>query len=139
MKVKELMIKDVFVVTGDDTVFDAASIMIKYDVGLLVVVEDTITKRPTGIISDRDIIVEVVMKNLNPTKTHVKDVMNKEIIATSSNEELSKAIDKMKKNKVKRLPVIDDGGNLTGIISYSDVVKKFAEFKKKLVEFAIDF
>lgn len=139
MKVKELMIKDVFVVTGDDTVFDAASIMVKYDVGLLVVVEDTITKRPMGIISDRDIIVEVVMKNLNSTKTHVKDVMNKEIIATSSNEELSRAIDKMKKNKIKRLPVIDDGGNLTGIISYSDVVKKFAEFKKKLVEFAIDF
>lgn len=139
MKVKELMIKDVFVVTGDDTVFDAASIMVKYDVGLLVVVEDTITKRPMGIISDRYIIVEVVMKNLNSTKTHVKDVMNKEIIATSSNEELSRAIDKMKKNKIKRLPVIDDGGNLTGIISYSDVVKKFAEFKKKLVEFAIDF
>jgi len=48
-------------------------------------------------------------------------------------------MEKMKKNKIKRLPVVDDDGTLAGIISFSDVVKQLAEFKQKLVEFAVDF
>ncbi len=138
-KVKELMIKNVFVISGEDTVLDTAKMIEKYDVGLLVVVEDMLTRRPIGILSDRDIITKVVIKSLNPAKTYVKDIMTKNIITANPNEELQKAIEKMKKNKVKRLPVIDDDDTLVGIISFSDVVKKFAEFKKKLIEFAIEF
>ena len=138
-KVKELMIKNVFVISSEETVLDSAKQMDKYNVGLLVVVEDMVTRRPMGVISDRDIITKVIVKGLIPNKTYVKDVMSSSLITITPKEDLQAAMEKMKKNKVKRLPVVDEDGSLAGIISFSDVVKQLAEFKQKLVEFAVDF
>ena len=138
-KVKELMIKNVFVISSEETVLDSAKQMEKYNVGLLVVVEDMVTRRPMGVISDRDIITKVIVKGLSPSKTYVKDVMSSSLITITPKDDLQAAMEKMKKNKIKRLPVVDDDGTLAGIISFSDVVKQLAEFKQKLVEFAVDF
>ena len=138
-KVKELMIKNVFVISSEETVLDSAKQMDKYNVGLLVVVEDMVTRRPMGVISDRDIITKVIVKGLIPNKTYVKDVMSSSLITITPKEDLQAAMEKMKKNKIKRLPVVDEDGSLAGIISFSDVVKQLAEFKQKLVEFAVDF
>ncbi len=138
-KVKELMVKNVFVISGEETVLDSAKQMDKYNVGLLVVVEDMVTRRPIGVISDRDIITKVIVKGLSPGKAYVKDIMSTNLVTSSPKDDLQSAVEKMKKNKVKRLPVIDDDGNLAGILSFSDVIKQLAEFKQKLVEFAVDF
>ena len=91
------MIKNVLVISGEDTVLDTAKMMEKYDVGLLVVVEDMLTRHPIGVLSDRDIITKVIIKSLNPAKTCVKDIMTKNIIAANSNEELQKAIEILEK------------------------------------------
>src|SRR3989344_14739 len=133
------MIKNVFVISSEETVLDSAKQMDKYNVGLLVVVEDMVTRRPMGVISDRDIITKVIVKGLSPSKTYVKDVMSSSLITITPKDDLQAAMEKMKKNKIKRLPVVDDDGTLAGIISFSDVVKQLAEFKQKLVEFAVDF
>lgn len=138
-KVKELMIKNVFVISSEETVLDSAKQMDKYNVGLLVVVEDMVTRRPMGVISDRDLITKVIVKGLSPSKTYVKDVMSSSLITITPKEDLQVAMEKMKQNKIKRLPVVDEDGSLAGIISFSDVVKQLSEFKQKLVEFAVDF
>lgn len=138
MKVKELMIKDVLTCAEEDTIIQTAKRMSDQDVGMLIVVEDNLSKKPTGVISDRDILNKVTLKKLDPAKTKVKDICTKRIISITPDTELNKAVEIMNKNKIKRLVILDSLGNLVGIISKSDLIKQFSDIKKQLMDFSFD-
>ncbi len=134
MKVKELMVKDVLTCARDDPVFNVAKKMIDQDIGMLVVVEDHLSKKPVGVISDHDIMSKVLLKKLEPSKTTAGQIATKGIIAILPDATIEKAVDMMKKNDVKRLVVMDDLGYLVGILSRSDIIKQFLEIRKQLVD-----
>ena len=139
MIVKEVMSKNIITCTKDETIIEISKRLIKYDIGMLVVIEDTISRIPVGVITDRDVINRAVIKELDPKKTKVGDILTKNVVTIGLNDHLAAAVYKMKKNKVKRLVVLDESGSLAGIVSNSDVIKQFLEVRQKLLDLSIGF
>ena len=139
MQVKEVMSRNVVTCTKEESVLDITKRLLKYNIGMLVVVEDNISKIPIGVVTDRDVLNRVVLKGLDPKKTKVGDILTENIISIGMKEHLATAVDKMKKNKVKRLVVLDEAGSLVGIISNSDIIKQFLEIRQQLLDLSVGF
>lgn len=127
MLVKEAMKKDVKTIRPSDTIKDAAVLMNENRIGSLVVVSGTGTV--TGIVTERDILIDVVAAGKNAEDIKVEDIMTKELITISPDKSLEDAADVMTKNKIKKLPVME-GGRLVGIITATDLIC----YEKKLIE-----
>ncbi|RLJ07585.1 MAG: CBS domain-containing protein [Candidatus Aenigmatarchaeota archaeon] len=132
MQVKDVMTKEVKTISPEASIQEAAKTMNHYNIGCLVVSENEILK---GILTERDILRNVVAENLNPSDTKVKDAMSVDIVFIEPDADLEDAVEAMLKNKVKRLPVIDKN-RLIGIISTMDIISvepKMVEQIAKLV------
>jgi CBS domain-containing protein len=118
MRVKEIMTTGVKTVSPRSTVQEAARLMTRFRIGCLLVTEKKIL---AGIITESDIMREVVSKNLLPSKVKVGKFMTKEVVAVGPDTEIEDAADAMTERKVKRLPVIYKN-QLIGIVSSVDIV-----------------
>ena len=118
MKVREIQ-RNVKTIDSDSTVKEAAILMSKYSIGSLVVVNSK--KKVVGIITERDIMEKVNAKDRLASKVRVEDIMTSKVITIDSNALLDDAVYLMIKNKIKKLPVLDNG-QLVGIITSTDVV-----------------
>lgn len=136
--IKDVMTKEVNTIHQGATLHAAALMMNRLDCGLLVVVEHEASRRPVGVISDTDIIKKVVCPRKDPGAMWVKDYMTQRIISTTPDETITNAADMMKQYKVKRLIIIKDG-LLEGILSMTDIVPHLINYKKKLLDIALDF
>jgi CBS domain-containing protein len=121
--VKEIMSKPVYEIDARKTVRDAGKLMRKVRRGFLVVVKN---KKPIGVLSDSDVINEVVAKNKLASKIKVSEIMSKPIVSVSPDEDIITAVNKMKKNNIHRLPVIKNG-KAVGVISLSDIARASPE------------
>ncbi|OGI15644.1 hypothetical protein A3K63_04395 [Candidatus Micrarchaeota archaeon RBG_16_49_10] len=97
---------------------EAVSLMAKSNVGSLLVLKD---KKLVGIITERDVLRKVVLKALDPGKTSIVDIMSRNPITISKSSSLEEAVQKLSKNKIKKLPVVENG-ELIGIITDTDIV-----------------
>jgi CBS domain-containing protein len=128
MKLKNVCTLDVACCTGNVTILEAARLMRQHHSGDLVVIDDTDGDRiPVGIITDRDIVIEVVGKGLDPAKTTVASVMSTQLVVADSCEDVSEAVERMRAHGVRRIPVTGDGGTLMGIFTLDDLLKLNAE------------
>ena len=118
MKIKEVMTQDVALADPEMTIADAARMMVRCDAGALPVGED---ERLVGMITDRDIAVRAVAKDL-PCDTPVRDVMSKEVLYCFQDEDVEHVADNMGEQQVRRLPVLDREKRLVGIVSLGDLV-----------------
>jgi CBS domain-containing protein len=118
MLVKEIMTTDVKTIPAASTIQEAAKIMADMGVGSLVVTEK---KMLVGIITEGDILRDVVAKDKLPSKTGVKQVMSREVVAIGPDATIEDAAEAMTERKVKRLPVIYKN-DLVGIVSAVDIV-----------------
>jgi CBS domain-containing protein len=118
MKVREIQ-RNVKTIDSDSTVKEVAILMSKYSIGSLVVVNSK--KKVVGIITERDIMEKVNAKDRLASKVRVEDIMTSKVITIDSNALLDDAVYLMIKNKIKKLPVLDNG-QLVGIITSTDVV-----------------
>lgn len=119
IKVKDAMIKEVVTTKPSQTVFEGAKLMEKGDVGSIIICENY---KPVGIVTREDIVNKIVAKNVDASKTLLKDVMTKEIVSCSSTDDLRDVAHKMSKHGYERIPVIDSG-KLVGIISTREIAK----------------
>lgn len=119
MKCKDIMTKSVKMCDKECTVKDAAQIMKKVNTGAVPVVDEN--DHVSGIITDRDITLHTVAEGKDPSKIKIHDIMTKHVVTVNEDELVDDAIVKMKENKIRRLPVIDDNNRLTGIISLGDI------------------
>jgi CBS domain-containing protein len=76
---------------------------------------------PVGMITDRDIAVSVVARELDPNLIDVSDVMSRDVATCGENTELAEVIRVMRSRGVRRLPVLDARGSLTGIVAIDDI------------------
>lgn len=120
MRVSEVMSRDVHVANPDQSICDAARLMADLDTGVLPVGEND---RLIGVITDRDIVVRAVAANKSPD-TSVREIMSKELLYCFEDQDLEDVADNMSAQKIRRLPVIDRGKRLVGIISLGDVARK---------------
>jgi CBS domain-containing protein len=93
-------------------------------VGDLVVVADPDRDAtPLGLVTDRDIVVEVLAKERDAKSTAVQEIMRKPLVVARADEEVSEAIARMKKHGVRRVPVIGEHGRLAGIVCLDDLLR----------------
>ena len=119
MKVKEAMCRDVQLANPDETIQQAAQMMVEIDAGALPVGEND---RLVGMITDRDIAVRAVAVGKPPT-TKIRDVMSGEVLYCFEDEDLAHVARNMSDMKVRRLPVVNRDKRLVGVISAGDVAR----------------
>jgi CBS domain-containing protein len=107
-----------------DTVQEAARLMKSEDVGPIPVVDDREGRKLVGMITDRDIAVNVVAEGLDPKTTKVEAVMTRDLVTVGPDDDVQKAFDLMSERQVRRLPVVESDGRIVGIIAQADVATR---------------
>jgi CBS domain-containing protein len=102
-----------------DTVEHAARMMRDRGVGCLVV---THGGRPSGIVTDRDLVVRVLAEGRDPTTSTLGDFVTYDPITVSENDGIETVVAQMRRHGVRRLPVIDDDGLAVGIVTADDLL-----------------
>lgn len=124
----DLCTRATVVVSRQMDVQEAARLMREHHVGCLVVVKEmAIGRVPEGMLTDRDIVTEIIAKGLDPRTLRVGDVMSTEPSVTYAADTLPDVLASMRRAGVRRLPVVDSKGVLQGIIALDDVLKALAE------------
>jgi predicted transcriptional regulator len=134
MNVGELCNREVVVVAQEATVLDAAKLMRRYHVGDLVVVEERQGRSfPIGILTDRDIVIELIAAEVDFEAVRVGDVMAYELLSVGEEEAVADTIKLMRDKGVRRVPVVNRQGSLEGIIAVDDLLDLLAEQMKDIV------
>ena len=118
-RVREVMTSDVVTIDPDSSVLDAAKLMAAKNVGALPVIDGD--GRLVGMLSERDIVRRVVALEKDPARTPVRDAMTPQPVAVKPDYTLADAIRTMLQLNIRHLPVVDEEGNLVGIISVKDI------------------
>lgn len=119
MRCSEIMTEDIIHCTKQTTMVGAASLMRNEDVGVLPVLDDD--KKLIGLVTDRDIVVRGLAENLNPTNTAIVHIMSEDLITCRPNDEIEVAMQRMREAQIRRIPVVDGGNRLMGMIAQADI------------------
>jgi CBS domain-containing protein len=134
MSIGKVCNREVVVIERRESILDAAKLMREHHVGNVVVVEDRDgTRIPVGILSDRDLVVEVLAQALSPDAVDVGDLMSTDLLTARENDELLDTIKRMTARGVRRVLVLDDSGALVGILALDDLIELIAEQLADLV------
>lgn len=120
MKARDIMTADPETVTSSDSIQTAARIMRDSDVGIVPVVDDEGSRRLRGVITDRDIAVRCIAEGRDGN-CRVSDLMSGDLVTARPDDDVSKVMDRMKAEQVRRIPVVDDNDRLVGIIAQADL------------------
>jgi CBS domain-containing protein len=125
----EVCSREVVFTTRNTTVAAAAKLMRHHHVGSLVVVEQLNggKRLPIGIVTDRDIVMELTAMGLDPDAITVGDIMSEQLVTASEGEGLLGAMEIMRYKGVRRLPVVGGDGQLVGIVTIDDLLEVLAE------------
>lgn len=118
MRVRDVMTLGCKAIDEHKSVLEAAKHMQKFDIGALPICGED--DKLQGLVTDRDIVLEVVCKGLDPATTEVGKLGGKAVVIRSD-DDLERAIELMSIQQVRRLPVVDGGDKLVGMISQGDI------------------
>jgi CBS domain-containing protein len=127
MNVGELCKRDAVVVRGSDELATAAEKMRDEHIGYLVVVDDGAGRDPIGVLTDRDIVVTVVARGVDPHTLKVEDLMTRNPVVVKEADTIEAALQAMRAIGVRRVPVVSLRGHLTGVLSLDDVLDGLAD------------
>lgn len=128
MPVGEICNREVVIVQRNATVLDAARLMRSHHVGSLVAIEEISgVRRPIGLVTDRDLVVEVLAPGLDASVITVDDIMLAAPITVSEHTGVFESIQYMRDKAVRRLIVVNDQGGLIGIVTMDDLLSMLAE------------
>jgi CBS domain-containing protein len=132
MKVKDVMRSTVISCRPDTNLAEAVDLLWSSDCGILPVIDAA--GKVCGVITDRDICVAVGTRNRVPGDLRVKEVAASEIVTCKPEDDVRSALDVMRDNQVRRLPVVDAADVLKGILSIADIILRAesADGKKEL-------
>ncbi|WP_426178111.1 CBS domain-containing protein [Massilia sp. TWR1-2-2] len=123
MRIGEMCTTQTIVCTREESVQGAALLMRTHHVGDVVVVEQPNAERvPTGILTDRDIVVSVIALGLDPASLLVGDIMTDDLLTCSESDDVYETIERMRLRGIRRVPVVNANGALTGIVSADDLL-----------------
>ena len=117
------------VANSSDTIFMISNLMKNRKVGSIIIINQDDKNYPIGIITERDIVRRVISDNKNSKYTKANEIMSKPLITIETNTFVYDVSVKMVKNKIRRLPVVNDK-TLSGIVTITDIIKYFHEKNK---------
>ena len=100
--------------------------MRQYHVGDLIVT-DHVNGKPIGIVTDRDIVIEILAQDLDPSGISVDEIMSQDLVVVREHEGLFETIEKMRAKGIRRMPVVNVEGKLVGIVAVDDLIKTLAD------------
>jgi CBS domain-containing protein len=124
VNVRDIASTDVVTAEIDDTVREVSVRMRDAGVGSVVVLDGR--GKPTGIVTDRDLVVYVCDPDRDPDRTTVNDVMAREVVTVGPDVSIVEAATVMAEAHVRRVPVLADG-DLVGIVTLDDLLRQFAD------------
>jgi CBS domain-containing protein len=135
MPIGEFCNREVVIVQRDDTALEAARLMRRHHVGdVLVVEERNGVNVPVGIVTDRDLVVEVMAPELDQQAITVGDIMVQELATVQENAGMLETIQYMRGKGVRRMPVVNESGGLTGILTLDDLLELLSEELNELAK-----
>ena len=126
MNVGKICNRDVIAAPAHTSVTEAAEMMRRHHVGDVLVLESTSSRIPIGIVTDRDIVVEVVAARLDPTSLTLRDIIASPLISTHEEESCEDTVRLMALHGVRRMPVLDAENSLVGVITLDDLLPYFS-------------
>jgi CBS domain-containing protein len=134
MQLKEICTPEVVHCTPEVTALGVARLMRERHVGDVIVIEDEEDQTPVGVVTDRDIVVEVLGRERDPAKVAARELMRKPVVIGRTTEDASQAIERMKAHGIRRIPVMDEQRRLAGIVCLDDLLKQLAADAGALAE-----
>ena len=120
--------RNVSIIGKKDSIVKAAVLMREHHVGDLLVVDLVEGERkPVGIITDRDIVVEVIAVEANMDDLVVEDVMSFKLVTANEDDDLMTTIKRMRVNGIRRIPVVNNANGLVGILTTEDILDVITE------------
>lgn len=127
MSVGEICNREVVTAGRHLNAVEAAKLMRRHHVGCLIVVDDEAAdNRPLGVVTDRDLVVEVLATGMDVESLAVGDLMGPELLTARERDGIWETILRMRAMGVRRLPVVDEQGELAGILSMDDLLEFLA-------------
>ncbi len=127
MHVRRIFTRPVETCTVDESAADLAIRMLHDHVGCLIVIEYRKGEAvPIGIVTDRDLAISVMAAKLDPESVTAGQIMSHGLVVISESDDASVALDEMRRSGIRRLPVVDDSGKLTGVVALDDVMEYLA-------------
>jgi len=138
MRIGEVCNRNVVCATRDTTVVEAARLMRQHHVGDLIVVDQIDGQRtPIGIVTDRDIVIEVVAPALDPMAIKLGDLLGGPLLAVEEQESCEETVRLMAAKGVRRMPVVNSAGLLAGIITVDDLLPQLGTQLAELSELVV--
>ena len=126
MLVQEVMTADVKCCTMEDSAQTAAQMMKTVDTGVIPVIENSDQPTVVGIVTDRDLCLNVVAEAKNPANVKLREIVSDRVIGCYAEDEVEGVANAMAVYQVRRLPVFDEDGRLLGIVSLGDLSRERA-------------
>jgi CBS domain-containing protein len=127
MAISEFCHRDVVCATRETTVAEAAKLMRRHHVGDVIIVETHDEKRiPVGIVTDRDIVVEVIAAGIDPRLLKLGDLRLAPLVTVGESASYAETVSRMSVEGVRRMPVVGADGALAGIITLDDMLWQLA-------------
>lgn len=134
MSVGEFCNREVVVIGPQEPAREIARLMREQHVGDVLVVEEHNGRRvPVGIVTDRDLVIEVLASESDPSQFQVADIMTRDLLTARDSDDTMATLQRMRNAGVRRMPVVDADGALLGIITVDDFINVFAEQMEDLV------
>lgn len=135
MLLKDICTTEVICCAADTRATSAAHLMRAHHVGDLVVVGNPVEERiPLGVVTDRDLVVEILGNGLDPSTTMVGSILRHPAILAQDSEDSSAVIERMRTHGVRRVPVVDRQGAVVGIVSLDDLLRILVDDAAALVQ-----
>jgi CBS domain-containing protein len=128
-KVRDVMIPHVVTIHADATLVEAAHRMKEANVGVLPVVEGGVLR---GIVTDRDLVVRAIAEGADPARTRVVECATRDLVCARPDSPLEEAMEVMAECQIGRLPVVDEGNRVVGIVTLSSMALRSRESDEAL-------
>lgn len=132
MTVEDVARTGVLTAPPDQSVGNLATVMKEENVGSVVIVDDD--DSPVGIVTDRDLVLNVLEPREDPSQVTAGDVMADALVTVDPDRGVFDAIEIMHEHSVRRLPIVDSAGAMAGIVTLDDLVRLLAEELETLAE-----
>lgn len=129
MKIQDIMSADPNTVTPDTPITEAARLMKEHNIGMLPVVESEGSRRLVGVVTDRDIAMRHVAEG-HVNDCPVREAMTDNVATCKADENIDSVMTLMAQEQVRRIPIVDERGDLVGIVSQADIVLESGDEKK---------
>jgi CBS domain-containing protein len=122
-QLKDFATQVVAVVEPETPALVVAQLMRKHHIGALVVVEAQEKSRPVGIVTDRDLVLELMAEGLDPAVFTAGDIMTVDLVLATPEMDAMEAVLLMKTHRLRRLVIVDDANRLMGIVTMEDILE----------------